>query len=487
MRLRRSIGLAAVSVVSGGHILWNWSGTHSASPQRIFEPETSEQLEEIVREAQSHSWKIRPLGSGLSPNGIAFSQESLISMALMDKVLEIDQEQQTVRVQSGIRVIDLVSQLSEHNLTLSNFASIAEQQVGGFVQVGAHGTGAKISSIDDSVIEMKLVTPALGTIHLDRKHEHFDFAKVGLGSLGFVSEIVLQCVPKHKLVEKTWILSRKEAKEQYSDLIQKFQHLKYLWIPYTDSVVVVGCNPESKCTKSELEAARKAQFIQLSSLKKLAEKLGQKIGGSESFASLRGKCLFVNPLDVGHVKAVNEAEAEFWKSNQISRIGWSHEILQFDCGDPQWVTEVCFSSKHSMQYMEELLEMIESKGIPAHAPIEQRWTAGSSSKMAVNHGKPDEVFCWVGIIMYLPEKNSDDFVRVTQAFDRFVLSCKNLFEKYEALHHWAKIESRDDLDVLRAQLWNKLPIEEFNKLRALYDPKNLLTNDLLDALFEKKG
>ena len=33
-------------------------------------------------------------------------------------------------------------------------------------QVGAHGTGATIPPVDEQVVAMKLVTPALGTLHL---------------------------------------------------------------------------------------------------------------------------------------------------------------------------------------------------------------------------------------------------------------------------------------------------------------------------------
>jgi L-galactono-1,4-lactone dehydrogenase len=70
--------------------------------------------------------------------------------------------------------------------------------------------------------------------------------------------------------------------------------------------------------------------------------------------------------------------------------------------------------------MRELLRIIEAAAIPAPAPIEQRWTAASSSAMSpAAAGRTaaagssctsaklldSSVFSWVGIIMYLP---SDD-------------------------------------------------------------------------------
>lgn len=41
--------------------------------------------------------RLRVLGSGLSPNGVGFSDEGMMSMALLDKVLWVDPEQQLVR------------------------------------------------------------------------------------------------------------------------------------------------------------------------------------------------------------------------------------------------------------------------------------------------------------------------------------------------------------------------------------------------------
>lgn len=59
----------------------------------------------------------------------------MVNLALMDKVLEVDKEKKTVRVQAGIRVQQLVDEIKDFGITLQNFASIREQQIGGILQV----------------------------------------------------------------------------------------------------------------------------------------------------------------------------------------------------------------------------------------------------------------------------------------------------------------------------------------------------------------
>ena len=46
----------------------------------------------MVQLAYANGWRVRVVGSGISPNGSAFSKDCMISMALMDKVLEVDAE-----------------------------------------------------------------------------------------------------------------------------------------------------------------------------------------------------------------------------------------------------------------------------------------------------------------------------------------------------------------------------------------------------------
>lgn len=41
--------------------------------------------------------KLRCVGSGLSPNGLAFSEDGMVSLGLMDKVLDIDTASGQVR------------------------------------------------------------------------------------------------------------------------------------------------------------------------------------------------------------------------------------------------------------------------------------------------------------------------------------------------------------------------------------------------------
>lgn len=71
----------------------------------------------------------------------------------------------------------------------------------------------------------------------------FHMARVGLGSLGVVTEVTLQCVPAHELVEHTYVATSNEVRKQHAQLLRNNKHVRYMWIPYTHDVVVVTNNP----------------------------------------------------------------------------------------------------------------------------------------------------------------------------------------------------------------------------------------------------
>lgn len=122
-----------------------------------------------------------------------------------------------------------------------------------------------------------------------------------------------------------------------------------------------------------------------------------------SFTELRDKLLALDPLNKDHVIKVNKAEAEFWRKSEGYRVGWSDEILGFDCGGQQWVSETCFPagtlsnlSMKDLEYIEDLKQLIEKEQIPAPAPIEQRWTTSSKSRMSpASSSAEDDIFSWV--------------------------------------------------------------------------------------------
>jgi L-galactono-1,4-lactone dehydrogenase len=515
-----SIGLATLG---GGSMLFqsmyeerneketrcNWSMTHQCKARRVHSASTTDDLVQLFRDAAKQKWKIRAIGSGLSPNALGFCDDGqrLASVADMDKLVCVDAEQKIAVAGAGMTVGALVEALREHNLTLKNVASIDGQQLGGFTQVGAHGSGARIAPADQHVCALEMVTPSRGCVRLAASDEDarvdlvFRVARLALGSLGVVTELAIECCDAHRLRERTYVMRREHIRERHAELLRANRHVRYMWIPYVDAVVVVVANQVDD-EDDESEDGEQAQSIEASAADAQARLLLAELGGPvpgehASFADVRDALLDVAPLDVAHVRRVNEAEADYWRRSAGTRVDDSDRILQFDCGGQQWVNEVAFEcgtidepSTADIDYMLELLELIESSGVPAPAPIEQRWSAASQSPLSPAYSTtPGAIFSWVGIIMYLPPLADEPRVvgrrqQLADAFASYRNACaEHLWPKYGAKQHWAKLEpDTPHIDKLIAEQYaSSLPL--FQALRQRFDKNSTLANRWFQRVF----
>jgi L-galactono-1,4-lactone dehydrogenase len=313
----------------------NWSGTH-ACLCKVKTPESRKEAIRIVADHASRNERIRPVGGALSPNGLAFVEDgaSLINLALLDKVLHVDVENRTVTVEAGCRVEQVLEALAPHNLTLENLASIAAQQVGGFVGAGAHGTGACLPPVDEHVLEMTVATPGQGVVTKKRGDADFPAFPCSLGLLGVTLTLTLRCVPKHLLRERTQVLTRQEVIRRHAELIQDNRHVRFMWIPFADAVVVVSNNPTfAGCLGAgQGYEPRHDMDYRLEPFRALLKEVSGDEGEGLGFAELRDALLAVKPLDLDHVKKINRAEAEFWRRSQGTHVGDSSTKLNFECG-----------------------------------------------------------------------------------------------------------------------------------------------------------
>jgi hypothetical protein len=117
-----------------GQQFMNWSSTVECLPKRVYEPKSAQEVLRVLKTHHDKHQKIRPIGQALSPNGIGMSPEDVLSLAAIDYV-EVDKERLLVTVGAGAKVSTVLSELKKHGLTLQNFSSIQEQQIGIYIYI----------------------------------------------------------------------------------------------------------------------------------------------------------------------------------------------------------------------------------------------------------------------------------------------------------------------------------------------------------------
>jgi L-galactono-1,4-lactone dehydrogenase len=236
-------------------------------------------------------------------------EHDLISCIHLDSI-SVDITSNTVTVGAGATVREVLKALTAHGLTLENFSSIQEQQMAGWTQVAAHGTGITLPTVEEQVVQMKVVSPSEGLITVSRESDPklFSMIKVGLGSLGVVTEMTLKCIPRHNLIMKSNHKTFQNIADGHIDRLRKYRHVRYMWIPFADTVISVETDIHKQVeeTKSKGKAAPPAKHSNELATTPLINLLLELQGHQDnkaildkmSFAQLRDLLLAFAPLDL---------------------------------------------------------------------------------------------------------------------------------------------------------------------------------------------
>ena len=184
----------------------------------------------------------------------------------------------------NISVSDLLDAVKPFGLTMKNLASIDQQSLGGFVGVGAQGGGGGVGTGDTFVEEVRFGYLEHGLVRAwtrawTRTRQHlpnypnpilysqcevlnpssaksdktatklnpsspdFDKSVLNMGSLSILTSLTLALRPRYKIHEKTYTLTRSEAVSLLNDdIVGKNDHVRFMWIPGEDKVIVVVGN-----------------------------------------------------------------------------------------------------------------------------------------------------------------------------------------------------------------------------------------------------
>ena len=132
--------------------------------------------------------------------------------------------------------------LASYGLALPNLGDIDRQTVAGAISTGTHGSGNRLGGLATQVRGLTLITGD-GTVLRTSAFENPDVlaaAAVGLGALGIVVEVTLQCVPTFLLRAEEGSATPGGGARAVVQLDRRQRHRLH-WFPHTEWVLT-KCN-----------------------------------------------------------------------------------------------------------------------------------------------------------------------------------------------------------------------------------------------------
>lgn len=216
----------------------NWAGTVEVSPAAVVTPGTVHELQDAVRAAPG---RVKPVGGGHSFTPIAATDGLLVRLDRLSGVEQVDRSARTATVLAGTRLHDLNLELWQHGLALSNLGDIDVQTLSGAISTGTHGTGARFGGLATQVRSADLVTASGELLHCAAGSDVLAAARIGLGALGVLARVTLQCEPAFVLraVERPATLD--VTLDEFEQTTAMHDHAEFYWFPHTGRVLT-KCN-----------------------------------------------------------------------------------------------------------------------------------------------------------------------------------------------------------------------------------------------------
>ena len=183
-------------------------GMAEGAPDLVLYPENEHDVLMTIRAAADHDVVVIPFGGGSNIAGCLERNETRrmvvsLDMRRMRRVLAVDTESLTARIEAGAFGPDLEEQLNGCGLTLGHFPdSFLHSTLGGWIATRSAGMQSdKYGKIEDMVIALRMVTPGgiLATRTVPKASSGIDVNHLCIGSegtLGVITEATMQVHPR---------------------------------------------------------------------------------------------------------------------------------------------------------------------------------------------------------------------------------------------------------------------------------------------------
>ncbi|MCI0447629.1 FAD-binding protein [bacterium] len=226
----------------------NWGQTITCKPESYCQPDTENDVVDIVKQAIQRNKRVRVVGAGHSWAPLVLTRDVLVNLDKLTRMLQLVMPGMRVKVEAGYRLKHLIPRLRDDNLGLRNIGSITEQSIAGAISTGTHGTGLTLGSIGTQIIGVRLISGTGDIVNItDQEPDRLNAARLNLGALGIITQMTIQCVADYDLESATYWCKFDSIVDKMETLAQTNTRVKFWWlippIGAKDNVIMTTENP----------------------------------------------------------------------------------------------------------------------------------------------------------------------------------------------------------------------------------------------------
>lgn len=432
------------------HTWHNWADSARATPRRFATPRTVPELAAEISRAAADGLHVKCVGAGHSFTPAAATDGVMISLDNLqgiEAVTPVGESGALVTVLAGTRLRDLNPLLWDLGLAMINLGDIDAQSIAGAISTGTHGTGARFGGLATQIRALKLVLAdgAVVDCSAEENPELFHAARLGLGAIGVIATLTLQCAPAYMMRAVEAPARLGETMENLDEHVHGVDHFEFYWFPHTDRVLTKHNTRLPIDTPAEPVGAVRG-FIDDELLSNTVFEGVNRI--ATAFPAVIPRLNTVTSQVLSAREYVDRSYRVFASSRRVRFREMEYAIPREALPDT----------------LREIDRWISTSGFTVAFPVEVRFAAADDLWLSTASGRDT---AYVAVHQY-HRRDHRAYFDAVEAIARAV----------DGRPHWGKLHSRtaDDLRPTYAHF------DEFRSVRDKYDPERVFDNPYLQQV-----
>ncbi len=427
----------------------NWARNQSCTPAAVRRPVTEAELAQLVKQAAATGQRVKAVGAGHSFTSIACTDGVLVDLRGYGRFLGHDAAFDQVTVEAGIPLHRLSDELDARGLALENMGDIDRQSISGATQTATHGTGLRFRNLSAQIVGMRLVTGDGSVLECSASEnaDVFDAARVGLGALGLVSTVTLQCVPAFRLHAVEEPAPVDDVLRDLDDLVEANDHFEFYWVPHTRWALT---KRNRRTDEPARPRTRVREWVDDVALNNYAFGVLCRVGRWRP--SLIPRLAKVIP-NTGRLDYVDRSDRVFTSPRRV-------RFWEMEYGVPREALP---------EALNRVRRLVDEMGTPLSFPVEVRVVAPDEIPLSTAQGRETG---YIAVHVY----------RGTP-YDAYFAGVERIMDSYGGRPHWGKMHfQRAETLAARYPRW-----DDFQRVRARLDPDGRFANPYLDRVLGSVG
>lgn len=429
----------------------NWAKTESSHPVAVVRPQSVDQVVTAVQRARETGHPIKPIGASHSFTAIGATDGIRLDLSRMRGLVSADTARGRVTLWAGTHLWELPAILNPLGLALENMGDVDRQTISGATQTGTHGTGLKLGGISTGIVGATLVT-GTGEVLRISETEHAELlpaVALGLGALGVLVTVTIQCVPRY-------LLHAVESPAQLDDVLDSFvdrnravDHFEFYWFPHTS-----GARTKTN-TRIPIDAEGGLEASGARPLGRVARYLDEEVMNNAMLGAVVGFQRLAPRTTPSINRTIETVSSSRDYCDESHNVYITRRRVHFREMEYSLPLEAVPTA------MRELRELIDRRRFTVSFPIEVRAAAADGLMLSTAHGRESG---YIAVHRYWRDRDTEYF-REAEA----------VLAAHDGRPHWGKMHTRT-----AEQLRERYPrFDDFVQAREQLDPERVFSNPYL--------